>query len=225
MRFGANLLRGARPIHLDGGAPAPGGGAPSLGALWARHQKPLLIGGAGVAVALGLMHHRNQAGAVDPATGLPTDQATANGATVAGYQPADTSGTDVYNALQPQIEQTQSMLQQLLSALSLAPKTTAAAKPKAKHHPKPKAKHHPKPKRKRRRRHHPAAPARRVAAPAPHKAARHTVHVARRGETAASIGARYGTNFAAVLAANSRLTATPVSSGQRLVVPNPQVRT
>lgn len=91
-----------------------------LGAFWHAHQKPILIAGAGGVVVLGL-HARNTSAAADAAsTDLGTTSVAAQGANLAGYDPTtgastgayDSTGTDVYNALQPQLEQTQGDLSQ-----------------------------------------------------------------------------------------------------------------
>lgn len=188
----------------------------AFGAL-AAHRKVLLLGGAGVAAALGVAHaHKLNAGASSGSTAAPGDPA-ANGATIAGYSPADTSGTDVYNALQPQIEQTQNMISDLLAKIAAINKP-AAAKPK----PKPKPKKKPAKKKPRPR---VLTTPRRVAAPAPHKVQQDTAYVTRRSDTLGSIAARNGTNVAALAAANRGLNlAQPINSGVRLVVPNPAVR-
>jgi len=262
MRFGANVLRGARPIPLDRPIPGTGPSAPALGAVLARHRTPILVGSAGVVVALGLMRRRNATSGAGPDLAAMGDPA-ANGATVAGYNPADTSGTDVYNALQPQIEETQSMLSQLLGAIgagSLLPSSSsesnpaaapaagsrrprrpkAAAKPRGRGHAKAKGRGHAKGGKSHgkgkaaahgrpRSRFSTLAPAgrstpRRAASPAPHKAHRDTAHVVRKGETAASIAKKHGTNPAALHKANSRLAPAKVTPGRRVVVPNPKAR-
>lgn len=84
------------------------------------HEKPIAGAGAAVVVALGLVAARRRK-ASTKAVGAGQDGSTPPaGATISGYAPgvADTTGTDVYNALQPQIAQTQSLMGQILDKLN-----------------------------------------------------------------------------------------------------------
>lgn len=99
-----------------------------LQAFWMTHKKQLLIGGGVAAGGLGLYAAtRPPADATDPNADPAADP---TGATIGGYAAGpgdaygaagayDSTGNDVYDALQPQIEQTQGMLQQLLDALPI----------------------------------------------------------------------------------------------------------
>ncbi|MCW2754661.1 MAG: hypothetical protein JWQ32_2072 [Marmoricola sp.] len=200
-------------------------GLANLRGALAGHRKQILLGGAAVAAALGVAHaHKMNSTAAGASTAAAGTVDPTTGASIAGYAPAsDTTGTDVYNALQPQLEQNQNMLETLLTAISKIPKSIPlvapkpAAKPKPKPKPKPKKHHKKAPVKK-------AAPARRVAAPAPHKAARDTTYVARKSDTVSSVAARTNTNVAALAGVNRGITARPLAAGTVVTIPNPTIR-
>lgn len=81
----------------------------------AAHKTELLAGGAGVAVLFGL-RARSKAGTSSSSTTASTTTAPGSTAPMPSYAGSgyDSSSSDVYNAIQPQIEQTQAMLQKLL---------------------------------------------------------------------------------------------------------------
>ncbi len=98
----------------------------ALGAFATAHKKELLVGGAGVAVVGGLYARSKSTAAgaaasvINPGTTAPMPSASGT-----GY---DSSASDVYNAIQPQIEttqtqlgQTQTMVQALMDQLKLTP--------------------------------------------------------------------------------------------------------
>lgn len=94
-----------------------------LSAVFDKHKHAILGGGAAVVAALGYRSYRR--GKQPGAATTPTDTSGAvapTGAAIAGYTTptADTTGTDVYNALQPQMQQTQTLLSQLIDALGPA---------------------------------------------------------------------------------------------------------
>jgi len=188
------------------------------GAFVAAHKKELLLGGAGVAVEFGL-HARSKGGS--PATTTATTSgAPMPSASGTGF---DSSSTDVYNALQPQIEttqrqldNTQTLLEKLLEQLRLTPPKTPV-KPKPKPKPKPKAKPKVPP-----RKAHPAHPAPRHVPPrAPHKPVQR-VYTVRKGDNLTAVATRLGIRggWHALYAANKVTigsNANLIKPGQRLV--------
>lgn len=219
---------------------------PALGALWAAHKKTILVGGVGGAVGLGLLHRHaaTAASGTNPAAvgaALPGDPA-ANGATIAGYQGPNTAGTDVYNALQPQIEQARNQAAAATSVVTRLRSRLAKQNARQQRQARRLANQHERQNRQgrrlarqhkrqnrqarqlrqlRRTDHH----ARFTPPPAPHRTTRHRSTVARRGDTVSSLARRNGTNVAALAAYNRGVTRTPIRPGQRIVIPNPQVRT
>ncbi|MCW2498136.1 hypothetical protein [Jatrophihabitans sp.] len=181
---------------------------PNLKGLWANHRNEVLAAGAAVAVGLGLVSARRQksdAGGSDStaAKGLGVSQ-PADAATGA----YDSTGNDVYNALQPQLEQNQSLLASLMETVAAIPSSiqllpaaaVGGAKPKkkkAKKRPRaggkghPAVKHpaakHPKAKPKKKPKKKPAVSVRsaglRHPPPAPHRQGARVTHVAKAGRT------------------------------------------
>lgn len=211
------------------------------GAFFAQHHKAVLVAGGAGAVGLGLLHHKSTAAAASSTTGAavtPTGTAGQAGT-------YDSSANDVYNALQPQIEQTQSMLQKLLNALPGTKPSTGGTKPKPK--PKPKKKppvkrppkkpvthkpHKPhKPVHKLGPKSHPSTapkppvvrkPPRKVAPPAPHAATPTRVVLARRGESLGGVAQRAGVSPVALQRANRTtlgFNGNTVKPGQKVVLP------
>ena len=198
------------------------------GAFVAAHKKELLLGGAGVAVAFGL-HARSKGGSPATTAATTTSGAPMPSASGTGF---DSSSTDVYNALQPQIEttqrqlgNTQSLLEKLLEQLKLTPVAKVIPLPAPKAKPPVKAK--PKPKVPPRKvvpknpapRHVP--PPRRVPPKAPHQPARR-VYTVRKGDSLSTVATRLGVKggWHALYTAN-RVTigsnANLIKPGQRLV--------
>lgn len=185
----------------------------TIGPTLAAHKVPLMLAGGGVAVALGLRARSKSAAGAAPV-----------GATIAGYAPSsatgaayDSTGNDVYNALQPQIEQTQGMLGQLQNLLSgtplptrptpvpVAPKpTTTPTYPKVTDYLPVKPRTAP-----------PPAPVRKSPAPT----GRYTV---RRGDNLTAIGKRYGLTWQQLYNANRATVGrnpNKIFAGQTLTIP------
>jgi hypothetical protein len=93
---------------------------------WAQqNRKPLLITGAAVAGGLGLLTARKGKTAGDPP--LAETGMTANGATLTGTVPAyNSSSSDLYNAIQPQLENLQSIFDATKSPIPVAPPPIAS---------------------------------------------------------------------------------------------------
>jgi hypothetical protein len=81
-----------------------------------KNKKPLAILGALVVAGLAVIARRKSAmGSTTSSGSSSATPATSSGYTAATIQPAayDSTGTDVYNALQPQIEQLQQLARQI----------------------------------------------------------------------------------------------------------------
>lgn len=196
---------------------------------FAAHKKPILVGGASLATVLGYVSYtRHKAAGSAPVApnALASGATTATdptGATISGYTPegtgsADTTGTDVYNALQPQMAQQQSLLAQLLALINAgakvpvlptpSPTKPAPAKPSGPIHPGPTlpvVKHTP-------------APSGPTHKPAPAK----RYYTVSKNDNLTNIGHRFGVSWSQIYAANRSLIGRNpnlIRPGQRLVIP------
>lgn len=196
-----------------------------LQAAFAKHRTQILVGGAAAVSAAGLYVHHKNAGAASANTAATNASGAAASpiAGTAGYDPTagvDTSATDVYNALQPQMAQEQSLLAQLIDALkNQAPKPTTP-KPPA---PKPptgttsrrKSVNPPKSPVSTTRKLPPKGPTRKSPAPTRH-------YVVKKGDNLTSIARRFGTTWSKIYAANKALIGRNpnlIYPGQNLVIP------
>lgn len=229
-----------------GSSSQPPGGAESatakLRALFARHRTPILVGAAAVV-----------AGAAYLQRGGSADPAETPGADIGAYAPAgatgaagayDSTGNDVYNALQPQIEQTQDMLTRMLDRFKRWRRRT---RPRKNHPPKRHPHKHqfpgpgdthqdPGPPPKKHHKHHqhknpepghvtlhPHLPSakhgpRRIPAPGPIRDERPQTVVARRGQTLSGLAASRGLHLPTVQKVNPSAR-QGLRRGQRVVLP------
>lgn len=174
--------------------------ATSLSGALRANQKPLMIGGAALVAVFAYAKHRASAGS--SSAGSAVDGYTTQPAT--GQAAYDSTGTDVYNALQPQIEQTQGMLQKLLDAQAAAPSPVPTPTPIP---PAP----------------HPVAPPpRRTPPPAGHKHPTTTRYTVRKGDNLTTIGRRYGVSWRTIYNANRGSIRNPnlIYPGQSFVIPH-----
>lgn len=100
----------------------------SIKAWSAKNKKPLLGSAAAAAVGFGLWT-RSKGGSPKTTTAADITPGSTAPMPNAGGTGYDSSSSDVYNALQPQIEQTQGMLQKLLDALADKPPVPPAVVP------------------------------------------------------------------------------------------------
>lgn len=209
---------------------------------WAGNHKAVLgVGAAGVVVLLAMRQRAasgDSAGAADTvdtaaAGGTSTDP---QGATVGGY---DSSANDIYNALQPQVEQTQSLIRKLMARIRAQRKEQrqlerqlrkAQQRARKKHTPRRRHKPVQTPPTKPRPPHKPrklapnrgtvsGGPQRRRASAAPRAVP--TAVVTRRQTTLTQLGRASGSSFAQVAAAN-RGGVTPgakIPAGTRVTLP------
>jgi hypothetical protein len=205
---------------------APAGGLP--GPLKGK-EKPALIAAAALVAGLALLRRHNAAGDTAPDSPAAAQQFAGQGGGV-----YDSSSSDVYNALQPQIEQTQSMLEQLLDRLnpSTPPATTppvvspppgrggtppvvtvpgpVKSLPPRIPTPRVPVQSAPKPK-----------PGARKPIPGPVKAPSSSVYVVKKGDTLSAIAHRFGTSWSAIYRDNRGVIgANPdlILPGQKLTV-------
>lgn len=171
---------------------------------WFEDHKKAVLGVAGAGAAgLGYLEYRRKKNGTAASSALtpaqPATSAVAPGAaTVVGYSGApwtDTTGTDVYNALQPSLAQNSGLLTQLIADLQTSPPASSKKPPaKAKPKPHPITKHKPSPVKK---------------LPPVHKAptGKHdaTLYTVRRGDNLTGIGARYGLSWQQVYDPNKTL--------------------
>lgn len=99
-----------------------------VGAFVAKNKKALMVGGAGVAVAGGLYARSKAPATSDPAAADPAAAGSGAPMPSAGGSGYDSSSSDVYNALQPQIETTQrqlegtqTLIEKLIEQMKLTP--------------------------------------------------------------------------------------------------------
>jgi len=184
----------------------------------AAHKAVVVGGGAATAVGLGLYKRHAKTTQAAQAPAQP------GGSTIAGYgMPAtgaagsyDSSANDVYNAIQPQLEQTQGILRTVLDKLNSAPAPAPAAAAPAAAPPPPPTVYQPPP---------PAAPPpppRVAPAPAP-AAPQARSYVVQRGDNLTFIARRFGVrNWQTLYNANrAAVGRNPnlIHPGLRLMIP------
>lgn len=193
-----------------------------LTAALSSHRKELMIAGAGLVAALGLYQHQKSKSA--PA-GDGSQAIGPDGASIAGYAPSgatggaayDSTGNDVYNALQPQLEQNQTLLAQLLERLNGGGASTSTPAPPTAPAPvtsTPTPPHIWRPV---------APPPRTTPRPAPKPKAPTRTYLVRRGDSLTKIALRLNVGSWQKLYAQNKSIIGPnpdlIVPGQRLVIP------
>lgn len=187
----------------------------------AAHHKQLLIGGGAAATAAGgLAFARSRGDAARSSATAGTGSATPTSlAGLAGTSAADTSSTDVYNAIEPGIEANNALMQQIWDLLNgtkttTPPKTTPVTPPTKKPTPvkKPPAK-----------KTGPVAPKKPIKTPTRPVVTKPKTYVVRRGDTLTSIAAKFHVagGYEALWKANKSQIKNPnvIHAGQVLRIP------